>query len=134
MTDAREQPSAADFLTNVLLELATEAAQSSAWDTWSDEYSRKSIRRVWEDGDGHFRKPRERRVTLGDLRAMDDATLRRLGFRKCDDDFWVIPIWMFHYIADGETLTSIMGKTVKKGADEIDLDTRSGCTAWGFGK
>ncbi len=38
----------------------------------------------------------------------------------------------FHDLPDGTLLVSIAGKAKIKGLDDIDLDTRYGCIAWGF--
>ncbi len=126
------EQTAAEFLRSVLRETATTAAQTAAYPSWSDEYSRKEIRECWADQDAPLRKQRQRRVTVAELLAAPRMTLLDLGFGNWDGELMVIPLWAFNYIADGETLTAIDGDTVVKGTDPIDLDVRGGCIAFGF--
>lgn len=38
----------------------------------------------------------------------------------------------YERVPDGALLVSISGKAKVKGTDDIDMDTRGGCIAWGF--
>lgn len=121
-----------EFIASVLLETASIAAQSAAYTSWSDDFSRKKIREVWNDTRAAVRKARVRRLTIAELRAIPKASLNRFGFRNWDADLILIPLYIFNYIADGEMLTSIGGDTKAKTPGELDLDVRCGCVAFGF--
>lgn len=121
-----------EYLNSVFRELASIAAQTAAYDKWSDEFSRKEIREVWRDDTAPLRHARNRRVRIDELVKVDRVTLVNLGFGSWDGKLMLIPLWAFNYIADGEALKSIGGKTAVKGVDEIDLDVRFGCVAYGF--
>ena len=121
-----------EYLGYVLQELACAAASGAAYEKWSDEFARDEVREVWHDAPAPLRKPRDRRVTILELRELSDRDRQLLGFRKWDENLVTIPLWAFNYIADGEVLTSIQGDTKIKGKDEIDLDHRGGCIAWGW--
>lgn len=122
-----------DFLASVLLELASTAAQSAAYPQWTDDFSRKEVREVWSDQQAPLRKQRDRRVTVAQLREISKEQLRFLGFRTWDDSgLQLIPLWAFNYIADGEVLCCIDKAELRKGIDNIDLDVRGGCIAFGF--
>lgn len=61
--------------------------------------------------------------------------LIELGFKKWDEDMpdlLLIPLWIYDLIPDGTELTSISNTKSIKGKDEIDLDVRFGCIAYGF--
>lgn len=125
------------YLRRVLVYFANRAAMTAAYASWADDYSRAEIREAWTDTD---REPFGRRVTVAELIEIPDARLRELGFVSWDGALTVVPLWAFHFIADGEVLTSISGDTGTKGVkdaegrEEIDLDVRFGCIAYGFTK
>jgi hypothetical protein len=121
-----------DFLFTLLHEIASTAAQGAAYHSWSDDFARKEVQEVWEDLSAPLRRARNRRVTVAEMSALSVPTLRRLGFKAWDDGLTVVPLWVFHYLADGETLTCINGESVVKGKATIDLDVRGGCLAYGF--
>jgi hypothetical protein len=58
---------------------------------------------------------------------------RRDGYvwQEEDDVLWLLTPDEFLKMPDGLILTSIMGKTVVKGVDTIDMDTRFGLIAFG---
>lgn len=119
-----------DYLKAARNRLVTEAAMASAYDSWSDEFSRKDIRRAWEDSDEL--QPWGRRVSIDEIRSISTDELLDLGFQKWDDTLRVIPLWVWNYIQDGSVLTDINGQESIKGTDDIDLDVRFGCIAYGF--
>ena len=46
---------------------------------------------------------------------------------------WLIPLWIWNYIADNQELVCIDGsKTTDK--DLVDLDVRANCIAYGFSR
>jgi hypothetical protein len=115
-------------LRRVLLRIANRAAMGAAYAKWPDDFCRSEVREVW------LAEP-EALFTTAELAAKGRDYLDSIGFGRWDEegDLYLIPIWAWNYVADGETLTSISGDTkVKGGPDEIDLDVRFGCIAWGF--
>ena len=49
-----------------------------------------------------------------------------------DDVLHLLTLAEYERVPDGATLISIGNKMKVKGRDDIDLDTRFGCIAWGF--
>lgn len=121
-----------EFLSTVLCEIAASAAQGAAYSSWSDAFARQDIRKVWNDINATLRRSRQRKVTIAELRAVETTQLHMLGFRTWDKNLTLIPLWVWNYIADGETLISIFGDTAVKGRNDIGFDVRGGCLAWGF--
>lgn len=121
--------STADYLTAVSRRILTTAAMSAAYSHWADDFSRREVRETWDDSG---RLPWARRIQIQDLDALSDGDLQRLGFAIWEDGHWLIPLWAWNYIADGERVISISGNEAIKGSDEIDLDVRGGCIAWGW--
>lgn len=117
------------YLSRVLIVTANTAAMGAAYKTWTDEYCRKGLEDVWLDR----RRPEDgRKVTVAEISELPIFDKRSLGMAAWDDGLWLIPLWMFNYIADGEEFVSIDGERVVKGVDHIDFDTRSGLIAYGF--
>jgi uncharacterized protein YbcI len=52
--------------------------------------------------------------------------------QKWDEKLWLFTIDEFNKLPDGIELTSIIGEKVIKGVDDIDLDTRGKCIAFGI--
>lgn len=123
--------SALDFLTHMRGVILNRAASGAAYKAWDDRFARLQVREAWEDSSS---EPYGRRVAVVELCALSDDVLSGLGFGSWDGALRLIPLWAFNYIADGETLTSISGDTKTKGTDDIDLDVRFGCIAFGFKK
>ena len=122
-----------EFMQSVLKEIATRASMGAAYEkNWDADFARKEVVEAWKDTPGSMRKARHRKVTVAELEAIPVATLRSLGFGAWDEKLTVIPLWAWNYIADGETLTCIDGSQSVKGKDDIDLDVRFGCIAFGF--
>ena len=114
-------------------ELCARAAMGVAYEkNWSADFARKEITEVWTDAEATMRHARSRRVTIAELKEMTAEQLHSLGFHKWDKDLRTIALWAWNYVADGETLVCIDGTKMVKGIDEIDLDVRSGCIAFGF--
>jgi len=49
-----------------------------------------------------------------------------------DDPLHLLTLDEYGRVPDGALLVSINGKAKVKGRDDIDMDTRFGCIAWGF--
>lgn len=123
-----------DKLRSVLLSIASSACQGVAYEkNWGLDFAHKEIKREWEDLDAPLRLRKGYTVTASDFFTMTDDEKRILGFARWDGSgLWLIPLYAFHYIANGETLTCIKGQTAIKGTDDIDLDVRCGRIAYGF--
>lgn len=119
-------------LNSILRFIATEAAMGVAYPSWSDEYAREKVREAWTHLPGQQRKPFSSHFTIEQLRSLSEDELNSLGFNLWEAGHRLIPLWAWHYIADGEALLCIDGETKVKGKDEIDLDQRYGCVAYGF--
>lgn len=65
-------------------------------------------------------------------RALIEFDPRHNRWDEADDPLWLLTPDEFAMVPDGSTLVCISGETGVKGRDEIDLDTRGGCIAWGF--
>lgn len=126
------ETSTKDFLASVLFEIATVAAQGAAYETWTDSFCRKKVSEAWTDSSAPMRKKWNRTISVKNLSDMTQEDLISLGFRSFNGKVTLVPLWAFNYIADGENLISINGKITTKGKDEIDLDVRFGCLAYGF--
>lgn len=94
----------------------------------SDEFSYKEIKESYLNIKEHLS------VILGDITKLSKEELNILGFEKWEEerDLYLIPLWAFDLIPDGTELESIGGDKVIKGKDEIDLDVRFGCIAYGL--
>lgn len=132
MSTRETQAPVAQYLRNVLCEIACVGAMTAAYPSWTDDFSRKELREVWTDAEAPLRHERRRRVTVADLRTLTDDERYMLGFGQWDETLYVVPLWAYNYIADGEILISILGNEVVKGRDKIDLDQRFGCIAFGW--
>jgi len=69
-----------------------------------------------------------------DFSEFTEEELKILGFAYFDKDLLVAPKWVFPYMKEGQTLTSISGSKVVVGKDYIDDDTRFGRIAYGITK
>jgi hypothetical protein len=61
--------------------------------------------------------------------------LFELGFGKWSDktpNLFLIPLYLYPCIPDGTELVAIDGERVTKGIDNIDLDARFNCIAYGI--
>ncbi len=99
---------------------------------WSHDFTCKEIKEVWCDLEAPLRKPRNRKVTINDLKQLTDDELHKLGFLHFNDKLITIPLWTYNYIHDGEELVCIDMSKAIKGITDIDLDVRRGCIAYGF--
>ena len=121
-----------DYLIQVQTRILSAACEGAAYEGWSDDFARKHLREAWKaEGRSDLWK---RRLTVAELCEVADEKLRGLGFGSWDGALTLIPLWAYNLIADGETLTSISDSTEVVGVDDIDLDVRFGCIAYGFKK
>lgn len=98
------------------------------YEQWGKEFSYEEVIRSYE------RIKDQAKEIVGNPVDLSDEDLKNLGFKKWDEDSEIrlIPIWAYDLIPDGTELTSIGGSKTVKGTNEIDLDVRFGCIAYGF--
>lgn len=97
---------------------------------WSQEFSYKEVL----DLHSHI-KSQIPNILEKHLKELTKEELLSLGFKKWDEDMpdlLLIPLWIYDLIPSGTELISIDGSKVVKGQDEIDLDVRFGCIAYGL--
>jgi hypothetical protein len=118
------------FLQAVMRMMAGRAAECAAYyESWGAEFVHEQLNEAWRDVKNYAE---DRRVSVAELRNLTKSQRSALGFSNWDENVVLIPLWAFNYIADGERLIAIDGDEVEKGKDEIDLDVRFGCIAFGF--
>ncbi len=95
---------------------------------WSDEFSYKKVKESYANIKEQLSE------IIGDITELSEDELRELGFTKWEEEseLYLMPLWAFDLIPDGTELKDIFGNKAIKGKDEIDLDVRFGCIAWGF--
>ncbi len=112
-------------LQTILLRYATVSAQASAYPGWSDDFSRKQSRKVW-DNDSDYPS-----ITKQEILSLSKDERAHLGFQQWDESgLALIPIWAWNYLAKGTDLININGKKIDW-SEKIDLDCRMGCLAFG---
>jgi len=127
-----EELSTFDYMRYVMLLMAGISAQVGAYHkSWGAAYSINKIVAAWKDSDEFVTS--DRRVTLGELQSLSEDELKIFGFGRWNEDgLWLIPLWILNYLAPGIVVESISSEVKVIGIDEIDLDTRFGCIAYGF--
>lgn len=115
-------------MTNVSKILMSNIQMGINYEGWSDEFSYKEIREKYAN------IKEELKDIIGDVTTLSLEELKELGFSKWSEEsgLRLIPLWAFDLIPDGAELESIGGEKAVKGKDEIDLDARFGCIAWGL--
>lgn len=99
-----------------------------SYENWSDELSYKEVKESYANIKEQLSE------IIGDITELSVDELKELGFKKWEEEseLYLIPLWAFDLIPDGTVLESISDERAIKGKDEIDLDVRIGCIAWGF--
>lgn len=119
-------------LANVAKNLMNTIQMGVSYKGWSDEFSYSEVK------DDYHNIKEQLKAIVGNVTALTVEELRELGFMLWDDEteekLFLVPLWAFDLIADGTELISISGDKVVKGSDEIDLDVRFGCIAYGIVK
>jgi hypothetical protein len=105
--------------------LLNRIAEAKNYTNWSDQFARKYIVESFENMVA-------KEVKWEELINLPYEDLWTFGFRQFNDQLLLIPLWLFSAIPQGFRLTSISGREVEVGKDDIDLDTRAGCIAFGI--
>lgn len=109
--------------------MANKAAETVAYGgSWGDRFCCEEIKKA------HARVMEElhKHIDWNNLTVEDCKELR---FNMWSDELpiWLIPIWLLDAIPAGTELTSISGeKVIFNSKDDIDIDTRFGCLAYGI--
>ena len=119
------------FLRKVQLEMTTLAAMSVAYPNWDAAAARQRLNEIWHDIPSKERPAYNQRISIDGLRSASIEDLLSLGFMPLDD-LMLIPLWVYNYIADGQTLVQVNGKQVQKRYGAQDMETKYGCIAFGF--
>ena len=120
-----------DLAQSLKTAIANACVKSCVYD-WSDEFKLKEIQNKMNDLRNQVYFVPFQNYTLDQLFA--------LGFRKWDEDLYLIPLWLYKFIPHGIELESINGKKIivgkeyqdKDSNDHIDADIRFGCIAYGI--
>lgn len=69
-----------------------------------------------------------------DILSLNKEELVELGFSTFSEEseLMLIPIWAYDLIPNGTKLTGLFGGEYIKGKDEVDMDIRGGCLAFGI--
>ena len=109
--------------------LSNLVANIVAYDSWSDEFSRKEINKLYKLLIDEFKGIDFTQFTPEELKTFD--------FQWWDENLICIPPWAIDCLPDGITLSSIDGEEfIFKKPTEKNLmkDARGGVTAYGFTK
>lgn len=96
-------------------------------ESWSDEFCRQEINRVYTLLMDEFKET--------DFTQFNEVELKDLDFKWFDDDLMCMPTWALDCLREGSEVWSINGKriiTLK--SDKLSKDTRFGISAYGFKK
>jgi hypothetical protein len=105
---------------------ANMVSQVTKYESWSDEFSRSEIKKLYSKIIKEFKGI--------DFTVFTEEELKKLGFKNWDEEIILAPIWVIECLSEGTEMTSISGNTIKVGDEELDLDIRMGVTAYGFNK
>ena len=133
------------FLQYVMHETVNQAVEGLALN-WNAESIKNHIKPVWMDAASPGREKLARRVIISDIETLTDEQLCYLGFHchsypksnksYADRNMWLYPLYLLHYIADGEVLVKLDHKVVTKSPfslrNTLDLVTKNGCICYGF--
>ena len=114
-------------LVNHFTWLANTLAECNTY-PWSPEFKENELRKAFDK----FYKSMKG-LDL-DLEKLTVDELKEMRFCKWDEesDLWLIPLWFVPLLPVGIELTTISGAKVTYTGDNIDLDIRFGCTAYGI--
>lgn len=114
---------------NCLTYMANKTAETVAYGgSWGVEFCQKEIKEAHNKLVEELRK----HIDWNNL-TVDDC--KELRFNQWSDELpiWLIPIWLLDVIPAGMELTCISGeKVVFNSKEDIDIDTRFGCLAYGI--
>ena len=110
--------------------LVNSAAQCVTYNTWSNESKARQLQEAFDT----FYTSAKNNLKI-DLKEMTIDELKEMRFCRWSDEkpgLWLIPLWFVPLLPIGIELTDIFGKTVIYDGNNIDLDVRYGCIAYGI--
>ena len=112
---------------NCLTYLANRVSETTQYESWSDEFSRKEIK----EANQKFVDEIKKHIDWENLTEEDCKELR---FGKWDEEsgIYLIPLYLFPIIPIGLKVYSISGGEIVNDGTNLDNDTRFGCIAYGI--
>lgn len=107
---------------------ASMVATTVQYESWSDEFCRKEIKKVTEK----LTEELKNHIDWGKL-TVEEAL--DLGFAKWSEDtpdLYLIPLYLLPILPIGTKLTCISGETLTYDGKNVDNDIRFGCIAYGI--
>ena len=120
-------------LANHFTWLANTLAECNTYETWSAELKARTIKESFETFYNSLKKDTNKHLV--DLTAMTAEKAKELRFCRWSEDtpnLWLLPLWFVPLIPIGTELTDIGGGKVVYDGNNIDLDVRFGCIAYGI--
>jgi len=94
-------------------------------ESWSDDFCRKEINRVYDLLMSEFKQM--------DFTRFNEIELKELDFKWFDDDLICMPTWALDCLIEGSEVWSINEKKIIiEEGDKLSKDTRLGISAYGF--
>ena len=94
-------------------------------ESWSDDFCRKEINRVYDLLMSEFKQI--------DFTRFNEIELKELDFKWFDDDLICMPTWALDCLIEGSEVWSISEKKIIiEEGDKLSKDTRFGISAYGF--
>jgi hypothetical protein len=94
-------------------------------ESWSDDFCRKEINRVYDLLMSEFKQM--------DFTRFNEIELKELDFKWFDDDLICMPTWALDCLIEGSEVWSINEKKIIiEEGDKLSKDTRFGISAYGF--
>jgi hypothetical protein len=94
-------------------------------ESWSDDFCRKEINRVYDLLMSEFKQI--------DFTRFNEIELKELDFKWFDDDLICMPTWALDCLIEGSEVWSINEKKIIiEEGDKLSKDTRFGISAYGF--
>lgn len=112
---------------NCLTYLANRVSETTQYESWSDEFSRKEIK----EANQKFVEEIKKHIDWENLTEEDCKELR---FCKWDEEsgIYLIPLYLFPIIPIGLKVYSISGNEIVNDGTNLDNDIRFGCIAYGI--
>lgn len=112
---------------NCLTYLANRVSETTQYESWSDEFSRKEIKEASQKFVEEIRK-------YIDWDNLTEEDCKELRFCKWDEEsgIYLIPLYLFPIIPIGLKVYSISGNEIVNDGTNLDNDIRFGCIAYGI--
>lgn len=105
--------------------LSTTVTDIVSFNSWSDEFSRKELKRIYELLIKEFK--------FIDFGLFSESELEKLDFKWFDDDLMCMPTWVLDCLPPGIKVYSINNKEIIiKEDDKLSKDSRYGISTYGF--